>query len=192
MNCISLKEINVDSNSKYYTSVDGVLFSKDMTTLVYYPSSKEYTEYSIPDGVTDIGELAFVTNKLKIVNIPDSTINFTSYAFNFSESLTSINVSEGNKYYKSEDGVLFKGNTLICYPSQKNDLEYTIPSNVTTIGYCAFRYCSNLRNIVIPSYVNSIGVGVFDGCPNITIYCKVGSYAETYAKNNNINYELIV
>ncbi|MGN0518912.1 MAG: leucine-rich repeat domain-containing protein, partial [Acutalibacteraceae bacterium] len=192
MDCISLKAINVDANNKYLTSVDGVLFSKDMTALLYYPSAKEDAEYSIPDGVTDIGELAFVTNKLKIVNIPDSAINFTSYAFNFSESLTSINVSEGNRYYKSEDGVLFKDNTLICYPSQKEDEEYTIPSNVTKLGYCAFRCCGNLRSIVIPSNVRDIGVGVFDYCPNLTIFCKAGSCAETYAKNNNISYQYIV
>ena len=56
------------------------------------------------------------------------------------------------------------------------------------IGSWAFENCSSLRNINIPNSVTSIGDTAFDGCTNLKIYCEQGSYAETYAKTNNIPY----
>lgn len=61
-----------------------------------------------------------------------------------------------------------------------------IPDNVTTIGNTAFSNCTSLTSINIPDNVTSIGVAAFRGCTNLTIYCEQGSYAETYAKENNI------
>jgi hypothetical protein len=43
-----------------------------------------------------------------------------------------------------------------------------------------------LKNIFIPSSVTAIGAEAFLGCFNVTIHAPVGSYAEQYAKENNI------
>ena len=56
--CKSLTSINVDSNNPNYSSVDGVLFNKEKTTLVAYPGGKQGA-YTIPNSVTSIGENAF-------------------------------------------------------------------------------------------------------------------------------------
>lgn len=53
-NAYSLKDISVAEDNPYYKSVDGVLFSKDMSTLVAYPLGKDCAEYHIPDSVTKI------------------------------------------------------------------------------------------------------------------------------------------
>ena len=69
--CISLKEIIVSDENPYFVSVDGVLFSKDMTGLYLYPASKEGESYSVPNSVKIIGDFAFAKNKnLKKLYIP--------------------------------------------------------------------------------------------------------------------------
>jgi hypothetical protein len=62
----------------------------------------------------------------------------------------------------------------------------TIPDSVTSIGYRAFCHCTSLTSVTIPDSVTSIGDWAFDGCENVTIKGKAGSYAETYAKSEEI------
>ena len=64
--------------------------------------------------------------------------------------------------------------------------EITIPDSVTEIGDGAFYDCTNLTAITIPDSVTSIGENAFGLCTNLTIYGYTGSYAETYAKENDI------
>ena len=54
--CNSLKEFIVSASNPYYTTIDGVLFTKDKTILLAYPDSKS-TSYIVPDGVTQIGSI---------------------------------------------------------------------------------------------------------------------------------------
>ena len=77
-----------------------------------------------------------------------------------------------------EDGVLKK------YVGPGGDV--TIPDGVTSIGDSAFEGCSNLTSITIPDGVTSIWYSAFWGCENLTIHAPAGSYAEQYAKENNI------
>ncbi len=72
-NCTSLENINVSSANTLYSSVDGVLFSKDKTELIKYPEGKTAKSYTIPESVTSIGSYAFsrCTN-LKNITITDS------------------------------------------------------------------------------------------------------------------------
>ena len=46
--------------------------------------------------------------------------------------------------------------------------DYTIPSDVTSIGDYAFRSCTNLTSVTIPSGVTSIGSGAFYNCTGLT------------------------
>ena len=64
----------------------------------------------------------------------------------------------------------------------------TIPKSINKIDTNAFSDCTSLRSIIIPDSVNYIVNGAFSGCPNLTIYGKKGSYAETYANNNHIDF----
>ena len=57
--CTSLASISVASDNPNYIGIDGVLFNKDKTMIVVYPASKDGSEYTIPNSVTTIGELAF-------------------------------------------------------------------------------------------------------------------------------------
>lgn len=52
--CSHLEEINVHQDNPNFTSIDGVLYSKDKTILIKYPEGKQGTDFTIPDTVTEI------------------------------------------------------------------------------------------------------------------------------------------
>ena len=57
--CSRLKGFIVAPDNNKYSSLDGVLFNKDKTTLVLYPQAKDGTSYTIPNSVTEIEWGAF-------------------------------------------------------------------------------------------------------------------------------------
>ena len=69
-----------------------------------------------------------------------------------------------------------------CFALQK----VTICEGVTTIGVRAFYLCKELQTICIPASVSYIDYVAFSGCEKLCIHAPTGSYAETYAKENNI------
>lgn len=63
-----------------------------------------------------------------------------------------------------------------------------LPDNVTTINSEAFAHCNSLKETYIPESVNEIAENAFDECDSLTIKGKSGSYAEEYAKENDIDF----
>lgn len=81
VNCDSLKDITVDENNKNYTSFDGVLFSKSMSSIIKYPRAKENTSYIIPSFVSNIQDYAFEDfDKLTSITIHNNAYKSTSMA----------------------------------------------------------------------------------------------------------------
>ncbi|MFY7884855.1 MAG: leucine-rich repeat protein, partial [Dolichospermum sp.] len=80
----SLQNINVDLNNLNYSSIDGVLFNKDKTTLIKYPQGKSNSSYSIPSLVTTIGEASFANNDyLTNIIIPNSVTTISNSCFQY-------------------------------------------------------------------------------------------------------------
>ncbi len=88
-----LVSITVDEKNENFKSVDGVLFSKDMSELCVYPAGKTNASYEIPDGVEGIGKGAFYRSKLTSVTIPDTVTEIGGEAFYFSQ-LTSVTIPD--------------------------------------------------------------------------------------------------
>lgn len=78
--CGSLVEILVSGDNPAYASFDGVLFSKDKKTLVCFPRGKQ-GHYSIPNGVTRIGDYAFESVRLTSVRVPMGVTDIGDFAF---------------------------------------------------------------------------------------------------------------
>ena len=73
--CHDLKNIKVDVTNPYFEDVDGVVFTKDGTALIEYPAGKEYSEYTVKDGVDSIYDSAFYgTHAIEHVYLPESLV----------------------------------------------------------------------------------------------------------------------
>ena len=158
--CESLMEISVDSSNTRYFSRGGCLLTKDGRTLMAAVTG--YKSFTVPDGVTKIGDCAFSGHKeLKNIKIPASVTNIGDYAF-VSGSLYAFYVAENNPCFKSSSGLLLTkdGEKLIC--GVNGDVE--IPIGVTSIEKGAFKYCRGLRKVTIPDSVTSVGDRAFVGC----------------------------
>ncbi len=128
-------------------------------------------DIEIPDTVTCIGEDAFRLNNFSgNVFIPKNVKSIGEGAFSKCKHLSSITVDSDNQYYKSVDGILFdkSGQTLLQYPCNKLDSEYTIPDTVTRIGNDAFCENNNITSVKFPEKLKEIGINAFQFCENLT------------------------
>jgi hypothetical protein len=67
-----LAQYEVDALNDHFSSLDGVLYSKDKKNLVSYPSAKNVENFTIPDSVTKIQRYAFNNTSIKSIVIPNS------------------------------------------------------------------------------------------------------------------------
>ena len=198
----SLTNITVDAQNPAYRSVAGVLFDKNETVLLQYPTDKPGS-YSIPSSVSRVGTYSFIgASQLTGITIPTSVASIDSEAFQFCSltdvtipssvtnigwlafagaNLTNLTVDPGNPVYSSLGGILCdKSQTvLIQYPTGRTG-SFSIPTNFTSIGTSAFVDCRNLTGITIPSTITNIGAQAFYECyglTNVTIPSGVTSIA---------------
>lgn len=92
-----LKAIRVSEKDFRFTTEDGVLFDKDKTTLLCYPSRKDGISYTVPDGITVIGRDAFYESRqLQQVILPDTLKQIEDHAF-FCSGIEKIRIPDGVK-----------------------------------------------------------------------------------------------
>jgi len=92
-NCENLENIIVDETNSYYYSENGVLFNKEKTALIKYPSKKENTAYTIPSSVTKIEGWAFEgCANLINVSIPEGVTQINAHSFYNCSNLSSITI----------------------------------------------------------------------------------------------------
>ena len=137
----NFKEYIVDSENPVYSSEDGVLFNKSKTILLDYPEYKEAESYTVPSTVTAIKDMIAVS--LHNLTITENVSKIETEALAENQYLHDITVVDDNKYYSSEDGVLFnKDKTrLIKFPGNKDIQSYTVPDSVYRIWDYAFYWC---------------------------------------------------
>ena len=135
-NCPVLKAINVSEDNEYFTSVDGVLYSKDMTRLIAYPNGKTALTTDKDGKVTGGGT----------IKLPETVKVIGENAFYMCSNLYSIEFNEGLE--KIENKAFLKCTNLSA-------LEF--PETLTEIGVDSFSYCDSLTHLEIPSSVKSIG-----------------------------------
>ncbi len=155
--CGSLASISVAGENGSFKSIRDDLYGEDGKTLIQYAIGKTNTSFSVPNGVTSIGEYAFFGSELLTdVTIDGSVTKICDYAFCNSSALKSVRI--GGSVTAVGDRA-FDG----C-----DSLEsVTIDNGLTSIGKYAFDGCGSLANINIPESVTSIGGNAFRYCDKL-------------------------
>ncbi len=133
--CNNLTQINVDPGNAVYASEDGIVFSKDMKTLLTVPKGKVPSEYTISSSITAIGDFAFCDgNTLEKVTIPDTVTSISDFAFAYCFTLSTV-------YYK---GSVEEWNAITIGIENEPLLEAEIYYNVCDPGMHVYtNYISN-------------------------------------------------
>ena len=136
------------------------------------------TSITIPNGITSIKKLSFSNcTSLTTITIPYSVTSIENAAFLSCTSLTSITIPNS----VTSIGIESFGNCTSL-------TSITIPNGVISID-AAFLSCASLTSVTIPNSVTSISYDSFYGCSSsIQIIGRKDSYAEEYAKRNNIKF----
>lgn len=159
-----------------------------------FESCDSLSDVSFGKSLVTIGERAFKNCRaITAINLPDSVTSIGTGAFEECRSLNKIkfgkNISElGGSTFKGCTGLksltLPEGITTLksnTFDSCTNLESVTLPNGLKTIENAVFGNCSSLKKVYVPSTVKTISKTAFDGCPDVTIYCKNGSYAQQYA-----------
>lgn len=152
----NLVNICVQDGSTSYRSVDGVLFSYDMSTIVYYPAMHGLDDYVVPDGVQVVYDNAFNHVHVNSIQLPDTvtTLNYDAFS-----GCSATNISLGNS-------IETMGTYTFAYCKRLTSI--TVPASVRYIGAYTFTSCSNLENIIFENSSDwyctqySVNIGKYD------------------------------
>ena len=180
--CSRILNFVVDPADKFYSSRNGLLLTKDGTTLVQgingdvvIPSGVTHiadsafsgfsglTSVSIPSSVKEIGDEAFRgCTGLTSVTIPANVTGIDGGTFFGCSGLTNFTVDAANESYVSRNGLLLTKDGSVLIRGVNGDV--VIPPGVREIGDGAFLDCAGLTSVAIPDGVTRIGDGAFSGC----------------------------
>lgn len=191
--CLSMTKIAVAPESEHFVVQDNILYSKDMSTLLHYPSGKEEQEFTLPEEVRKIAGLAFASNYyLTDVSLGDYLEEVGSYAFARCYGLTymylppqttrlgvspfhdctvlqEIEVDLDNPCYSSLRGIIYneEQTQLIQYPAGLYEDFYKVPDTVQEIAEYACYDAQHLEVLKIPAGVRKIGDLAFAFCDKL-------------------------
>lgn len=178
--CYKLMKINVAEGSSTFKSVDGVLYSKDGSLLLYFPGGQGVTTYTIPQGVKTIGKYAFLYNKTLVsVTFPEGLETISTSAFKGCKNLVTVNFP---KSLTTLDNGAFGSCDYLT--------SITLPEGVLVLGDGVFSWCKNLVSVTVMNPSTSFNkYGVFKyGNDDLTLYGLAGSTTESHAKENSFKF----
>ena len=204
--CPSLKTIDVDSNNKWLTSVDGVLYSGDMSTLIKYPMGKQETSFDTPENVIIISDYAFFNALLTKICLPNGLLSIGCSAFQncnnivemeLPQSVVTIDMSAFDNCGSLNSIILPDGLTEIAdfLANYCKNLSYLrLPNNITKIGFASFAFCESLSRIdcYIPEITSVLfdtdyfteKVNAFEGIPDNCTWHVLSGTKEKYLEQS--------
>lgn len=191
--CFSLVEFKLASGHNGFIVENGVLYNKEMTTLIAYPAGKTESTFTVPSTVNTIGSYAFFRNKeLSTITLPDRIYNSTdpakidiygistigSYAFFGCKELTGIVIPDitssveiyafayCTKLSTIDFGKEYKTINPHTFEGCTAVVDLVIPETIEVIDDFAFYNCTAMKTLVIGSKVREIGENAFVNCLN--------------------------
>jgi len=189
-----------------YCTVDGVLYSKDMKTLILCPVNYANTVFAVPEGVEEIAPCAFQgCKKIRKVVFPNSVTKIGEEAFSRMYSLKTVVLPASLNEL---------GKEVFAYCVKLNDVQWpkgpfsigegcfrqtgfeiiTLPDTVASVGNYAFasnpyksvgvisdrreRSRAKLEKVYLPKSVKSIGLSAFYGAREIEVYDTIDPEAK--------------
>lgn len=169
--CTSLMRIDVDANNPYYTSVDGIVMTKDKTSIHTYPAGRSGV-YTLPTYITKIYSSAFSgCSKLTGIVLHSNVTEIGSNAFEYCTGLVSVEIPSSVTRFgygvfsrcTSLASVKLSPNTPALYGSTFLDCSsltsVTLPASVQSVFFTDFSNCPSLREILVESgssYLKSV------------------------------------
>lgn len=149
----SLKAI--ESHLPQCKTIDGILYSKDMSALLVCPRGKNES-ITIPEGVTEIKAFAFANSEIEEVSFPDSLKKIEKHAFYECSRLKEVSFPDSLK--KIEKLAFYECSRLksVDFGNGIDEID----------GAMAFAYCS-ITKLEIPSQIKTIGDGAFYNCDKL-------------------------
>ena len=195
--CFALKAVNVSPNNPSYCSIDGVVYTKDMTALIYLPEGKT-TVAQIPATVSDLSILTW--NRAANIQVDAASQSFvTQNGLTYTkDGKTLIRCNLG-----TAGGVTVPNTITDIYTAAfagcANLTAVTLPEGITEIVYMQFLDCSSLQQVNVPASVETIGYKAFSGCTaiervditDVGAWCNIDFYGPKqtplyYAKTGNL------
>ena len=151
-----IAEFKVASGNKYFSAVDGVLFNKNKTKLVYYPNARKNKSYTVKGNVNTICREAFYYNKyLENVTIKNGVRKIENSAFSNS-SIKSVSIPES---------VVNIGTEVFCFCEKLEEVSFR--ASVKSVPQGMFYGCKSLKTIGLPDCITQIGYYSFMDCENL-------------------------
>ncbi len=137
--CPAISVIDVPENSTRFSSIDGVLYNANATTLMSYPVGKLDESYTIPEGVLTIDANAFAYNEhLRAITMPRTLTAIEEAAFRGCTALETVNFAANGNLTEIGNGAFAECDAIESI---------TIPASVLTIAPAAFAFCDSLREV---------------------------------------------
>lgn len=166
----NISAYEIDEKNPYYTVIDGVLYSKDLKTLVAFPSAypqklfvvpettqiigdsafmdSQVDKVVLPEGLTTIEGWAFEGSSIRNIEMPDTITKIGDLAFRFCFELENVRLSNGLKELPDKT---FES----CMKLRKLEL----PSSIKTIHFLALVWAQNLETVILKSTIPPIITG---------------------------------
>ncbi len=164
----------------YCTTLVEVIFGDSVIEIgkSAFEGCSALSKVELNDGIEEIGEMAFTwTSSLTEIDLPNSLLSLGKGSFCLS----------GLKKVVVPASVKKIGKQAFDNCSALKEVE--IKDGVEILEAQVFDNCVNLESVKMPKSINSMDIRVFNRCEKVTVYAPTGSYAETYAKDNGVEFK---
>jgi len=143
--CNALEYFEIDGANPHFTTIDGVIFTKEKTKIVAFPSGFTNKHYTVPEGVEIIGEGSFLAAQIESIAFPSTLKTIEGWAFRFCENLKRLDIPDS----VTEIGeVTFGFCSALC--------KIKLPNKITVLKQQTIAGGEHLKEIDVPASVKII------------------------------------